>query len=413
MTHSSSPKNCIARLALEDGSIFTGRGFGAIVDSKGNPLTASGEVVFNTAMTGYQEALTDPSYAGQILTMTAPLIGNYGVNLEDMESEKVQVRGLVVRELSRVRSNFRSSRNLDDWLSENGVLGISGVDTRTLTRRLRISGSLRGVACADSTKDDAELLSMALSVPTMTGANWVKAISGSEKRAWNDGLGEWGTQGMLHAGRRWRVVALDCGAKRNILRHLVDRGCEVMILPPNSSAESIRALNPDGLFVSNGPGDPSAVEETVALLREIAGEIPTFGICLGHQLLCLALGGSTFKLKFGHRGINHPIKNIMTGRVEITSQNHGFAVDPESLQTASDSATVGGGCVATHLHLNDGTLAGFRHTELPIFAVQYHPEASPGPHDSAYLFDLFIRMMKTSRPIENSDLRAIAASAAV
>ena len=403
MTHTDSAKKCIARLALEDGSVFTGRGFGAVVDSGGNPTIASGEVVFNTAMSGYQEALTDPSYAGQILAMTAPLIGNYGVNLEDVESEKVQVGGFVVRELSRVRSNFRSSGNLDDWLFENSVLGLSGVDTRALTRRLRISGSLRGVVCADSTIGDVELIRMASNAPTMAGANWVQAVSGGEKRSWNDGLGEWGKRGVIHEGRRWRVVTLDCGAKRNILRHLVDRGCEVTILPPDSSAESIRALNPDGLFVSNGPGDPSAVDKTVAILREVAGKFPTFGICLGHQLLCLALGGSTYKLKFGHRGINHPVKNIMTGRVEITSQNHGFAVDPDSFPS-------NGECVATHFHLNDGTLAGFRHTRLPIFAVQYHPEASPGPHDSGYLFDLFIRMMETAKPIGESDLQAIAAS---
>lgn len=390
-----------ARLALEDGTVFHGRAFGATVDARGGPLTITGEVVFNTAMTGYQEALTDPSYAGQILTMTAPLIGNYGVNEEDMESRAVQAAAFVVRELSRVLSNHRATTDLSSWLARAGVPGIEGVDTRALTRRLRLEGAMRGVISADESLSDEQLVDLARRSPSMTGANLVTGVSATRPYGWSKGLGVWANltdeQSRDQPARRFRVVALDCGAKQNILRHLTERGCEVIVLPHDASADDIRQLKPDGLFVSNGPGDPAAVSATIATLREIAGEIPTFGICLGHQLLCLALGAKTYKLKFGHRGANQPVKNLLTGHVEITSQNHGFAVETESMEHAD--------CEPTHVNLNDGTLAGFRHRRKPIFAVQYHPEASPGPHDAAYLFDCFVMLMESRAPLSVEEMR--------
>ncbi len=393
-----------ARLALEDGSVFSGRGFGALVDQAGRPLTVSGEVVFNTAMTGYQEALTDPSYAGQILTMTAPLVGIYGVNTQDMESPRVQAAALVIRELSRTVSNYRATTSLSQWLRDNGVPGIEGVDTRALTRRLRTLGALRGVLSMDASLSDADLVERARNAPKMAGQNLACAVSPRQADSWSEGLGEWTTftAGSGH-GEGLHVVALDCGAKRNILRNLTQRGCRVTIVPWDVTPESITALKPDGLFVSNGPGDPETVEQTINTLRALAGEIPTFGICLGHQLLCLALGARTYKLKFGHRGANQPVKNLLTGRVEITSQNHGFAVDADS------AAAVG--LEATHIHLNDRTLAGFRHAARPIFAVQYHPEASPGPHDSGYLFDCFIEMMRSKTAISAEQMKAAMAQA--
>jgi carbamoyl-phosphate synthase small subunit len=377
-----------ARLVLEDGAVFRGRAFGAC----GDPRTSTGEVVFNTAMTGYQEALTDPSYAGQILTMTATQIGNYGVCPEDVESRRPHVTGFVVRELSRVRSNQRSTEDLDTWLAGAGVLGIEGIDTRALVRRLRIDGAMRGVLTCDPKPSDESLVEMARGIETMAGRNLAQVVSADRPEGWDEGLGEWATAAQAPDQPRFKVVALDCGAKRNIYRHLTERGCVVEILPHDADAEAIRSRSADGLFISNGPGDPAAVEETVATLREVAGEIPTFGICLGHQLLALALGASTFKLKFGHRGANQPVRNLLTGRVEITSQNHGFCVDPASLQAA--------GCEVTHIHLNDETVAGFRHRSRPIFAVQHHPEASPGPHDASYLFDCFIEMMRTQQPLD-------------
>ena len=390
-----------ARLALEDGTIFRGRAFGATADASGRLPTITGEVVFNTAMTGYQEALTDPSYAGQILTMTAPLIGNYGVNEEDMESKAVQVAGFVVRELSRVMSNHRATVDLSAWLAKAGVPGIEGLDTRALTRRLRLEGAMRGVMSTDASLTNAQLVDLARSSPSMAGANLVTGVSASKPYGWNENLGVWaGMTDEMPRGshdRKRRVVAIDCGAKHNILRHLTERGCEVMVVPHDATAADIRKLKPDGLFVSNGPGDPAAVDATIAALREIAGEVPTFGICLGHQLLCLALGAKTYKLKFGHRGANQPVKNLLTGHVEITSQNHGFAVETESMAHAD--------CEPTHLNLNDETLAGFRHRSKPIFAVQYHPEASPGPHDAAYLFDCFVLMMESRQPLTAEQMR--------
>ena len=393
----TAPSRPVARLALEDGSVFSGIAFGAC----DKPLSSTGEVVFNTAMTGYQEALTDPSYSGQILAMTAPMIGNYGINAEDVESAKPHVAGFVIRELSRVASNYRANIDLSAWLAKHGVLGIEGIDTRALVRKLRTGGSMRGVISCDprTRKNDAELVNDARNSPVMTGQNLAASVSPRRESDWTEDLGEWtaGNSNGASEGKRFRVLALDCGAKRNIYRHLTDRGCEVHVVPHDLSAKQIRELKPDGLFISNGPGDPEAVTNTVNALRDVAGEVPTFGICLGHQLLALALGARTYKLKFGHRGANQPVRNVLTGRVEITSQNHGFCVDPESLK--------GLGCEVTHLHMNDQTVAGFRHTSKPIFCVQYHPEASPGPHDSSYLFDCFVETMRTGRPLDAAAMK--------
>ena len=379
-----------ARLALEDGTVFHGSGFGACSPSN----MALGEVVFTTAMCGYQEALSDPSFSGQILVMTPTEIGNYGVNEEDVESGKPQVAGFVIRELSGMHSNYRATKNLSEWLAAHGVPGIFGIDTRALVRKLRTQGALRGVISGDPKLSDEQLVAKAKSIPSMAGQNLAACVSPKSQGTWTQTLGAWADasgDGKSSGAKRFKVAALDCGAKRNIYRHLAQRGCEVLTLPHNASAADIRALKPDGLFISNGPGDPAAVAATVATLREIAGEIPTFGICLGHQLLALSLGATTWKLKFGHRGANQPVRNILTGRVEITSQNHGFCVDEDSLRAA--------GGEPTHIHLNDATLAGFRHTTKPIFCVQYHPEASPGPHESAYLFDCFIDIMRTRAPV--------------
>ncbi len=346
--------------------------------------------------------MTDPSYAGQILVMTAPMMGNYGVNPEDMESAGIQAAGLAIRELSRVPSNYRATTDLSAWMNSGGVPGIEGIDTRALTRRLRTQGVMRGVLSSDGSISDEELVRLAKASPSMEGLNLVKDVSPHEAYAWSEGLGDWAQEHAHGQGRKLRVAAIDCGAKRNILRNLTQRGCEVVSVPFDASVADIRALNPDGLFVSNGPGDPATVAQTIATLRNLLGidnashAIPTFGICLGHQLLCLAMGGKTYKLKFGHRGANQPVKNLLTGRVEITSQNHGFAVDSESISAA--------GAEATHINLNDGTLAGFRHCTRPVFAVQYHPEASPGPHDASYLFDCFVRMMETGRPLSVDEI---------
>ena len=379
MTQSTDRPTC--KLALEDGCVFTGRAFG-------RPGTAEGEVVFNTSMTGYQEILTDPSYAGQIVTMTYPHIGNVGVNERDAESAGgPKVKGFVIKSLSPVASNWRSESTLHDYLSRHGILGIEGIDTRALVRRLRTAGAMRGVISTELT-DDAELVGRARNAASMAGANWVEAVKPEARYDWDTGRGDWSTAGMKD-GSGLHVVALDCGAKHNILRHLADRGVRVTVLPADADAETILACEPDGLFVSNGPGDPAAVERTVETLRQMMDRrLPTFGICLGHQLLSRAIGAKTFKLKFGHRGGNQPVQDLETGKVEITSQNHGFAVTRESLEAA--------GGVVTHLHLNDDTVSGFRHSTLPVFAVQYHPEASPGPHDSAYLFDRFVESMRSS-----------------
>src|SRR5579862_2219732 len=382
----------IAKLALEDGTVFTGRGFGHVGSSEG-------EVVFNTSMTGYQEILTDPSYKGQIVTMTYPLIGNYGINRQDVESRQPHVAGFIVKELPPIYSNYRASMSLDEYLKQNGIVGIEGIDTRALTRKLRIGGAMRGILSSEIL-DDAKLVDRARHAAQMRGADWVQAVKATGCSEWTEDQGEWNV-GPVERGDGLHVVALDCGAKSNILRHMVERGIRVTVLPPETSAEEILKHKPDGLFVSNGPGDPAVLDYAVKPIQGALGKVPIFGICLGHQLLGRAIGATTYKLKFGHRGGNQPVKNLDTGRVEITSQNHGFAVDRQSLESK--------GGIVTHINLNDNTVEGFRHKELPVFCVQYHPEASPGPHDAAYLFDAFMEMMKTKKPVTGERLKELQA----
>ena len=370
------------KLVLEDGLVLTGTCFGA-------EGSVEAEVVFNTSMTGYQEVLTDPSYAGQIVTMTYPLIGNYGVNAEDIESHdgKVQVRGFVVRELSPVASNFRSQQSLGEYLSSAGVMGISGVDTRGLTRHIRTAGAMNG-AMSTEMLDDAKLVRRAKAAAGMLGADLVKAVTPKAAYEWTDGYASEFAQAQREHGRKtYNVVAIDCVAKMNILRNLVECGCSVTVVPATASAEEILRRKPDGVFVSNGPGDPAPVTYAIETLKGLIGKVPVFGICLGHQLLALALGAKTYKLKFGHRGTNHPVRNEATGKVEITSQNHGFAVEADSLAAC--------GAAITHINLNDRTVEGFTTADRALFSVQYHPEASPGPHDATYLFDCFRDMMET------------------
>ena len=380
-----------AKLALENGIVFEGEGFGS-------PGEVTGEVVFNTSMTGYQEIFTDPSYCGQIVTLTYPLIGNYGINGEDLESGRPQVSGVIVRESSSVFSNFRAQMSLSDWLAEHGVIAIEGLDTRMLTRMLRTDGALRGVI-STTDADDASLIRKAAASPLMNGLDLATKVTCSRPYSWDEtdtppfALGR-NSAAPEGSAPRFKVVAYDYGIKRNILRRLVLYGCVVTVVPAGFPAADVLAMKPDGVFLSNGPGDPAAVGVAIRNINSLAGKIPIFGICLGHQLLALALGGKTYKLKFGHRGGNHPVKNLLTGKIEIPSQNHGFAVDPASLDPSAVEIT--------HVNLYDQTNEGFRHRELPLFSVQYHPEASPGPHDSDYLFADFISMMKSGAPARGS-----------
>ena len=379
------PTSPLAKLALEDGTIFTGTAFGA-------PAANAGEVCFNTSLSGYQEILTDPSYKGQIVTMTYPQIGNYGIaNEADYESARPQVEGFIIKELSPIASNFRSVESLHEYLLRYNVPGIAGIDTRALVRKLRIQGAMKGVICTDPAlvNDDAELVRRANAWPGLVGIDLVKVVSPEKPYTWDHAKGEWAQPLDHHEKPSCHVVAVDCGLKRNILRNLTQSGCRVTVVPAATTAEEILALKPDGVFVSNGPGDPEPIHYVQDALKKLIGKKPIFGICLGHQLLGLAMGATTYKLKFGHRGGNQPVRNTDTGKVEITSQNHGFAVDPASLKKH--------GGEPTHINLNDNTLEGYRHASEPVFAVQYHPEASPGPHDATYLFDCFRDMIKSGK----------------
>ena len=359
-----------AILYLEDGALFRGRTLKETGET-------TGEAVFNTAMSGYQEILTDPSYTGQIVVMTYPLIGNTGVNDDDKESDKIHVKGFVVKEFCRRHSNWRATGSLGDYLDANKIIAIEGVDTRALTRHLRLSGAMKAVI---STEDfDPQSLKQKLSaVPSMEGADLVKDVTTAKKYVWK-----------AKGPRRYKIAAIDCGIKWNILRIFADLGCEVHVFPAMATVQDIMSVKPDGLFLSNGPGDPAAVTYVINSVKECVGKLPVFGICLGNQILGLALGGKTYKLKFGHHGANHPVKDLESGRTGITSQNHGFAVDVKS----PDPADV----EVIHTNLNDHSIEGIKHKRYPVFAIQYHPEAAPGPHDAQYLFKQFIDMVEHSK----------------
>lgn len=374
-----------AKLVLENGQVYTGRAFGAI------DREALGEVVFNTSITGYQEILTDPSYYGQILTFTYPHQGNVGANPFDLESNKAWAAGMIVRELSRIPSNWRSEWSLEDWMRDQGILGIEGIDTRMLVRTLREQGAMRGIISAIE-PDEAKLLERARGIQSMKGSDLTQFVTTKERYEWTSR----DKSGYLldpiedcSNGPQFHVAVLDFGVKHNILERLAAYSCRLTVLPATTSAEEILALDPDGIFLSNGPGDPDAVSYAIETLKTLMGKKPIFGICLGHQLLALALGGTTYKLKFGHRGANHPVQQTANGANEITSQNHGFAVDLDSMQ--------GLPVELTHINLNDRTVEGFRHKEFPLFCVQYHPEAGPGPHDADYLFRQFVQMMSEEK----------------
>jgi carbamoyl-phosphate synthase small subunit len=374
-----------AKLALEDGTVFAGASIGAHGE-------VDGEVCFNTSMTGYQEILTDPSYRGQIVTMTYPQIGNYGVNDADVESARPHLAGFVVREHSRVESNFRSAGSLSDFLKQWGVVAIESIDTRALVRRLRSQGAMRGVL-STTDFDDASLVAKAKASPGLVGRDLVREVIPESARQWDERLSEWTLLNEPRAGtspppaptKPLHVVALDYGMKWNIPRHLADQGCQVTILPGTVSFKEVLDHAPDGVFLSNGPGDPEPLEYAIKTIQGLLGQKPVFGICLGHQLLSLACGAKTFKLKFGHRGANHPVQRASDGLVEITSQNHGFAVDEDTLPSCLE---------VTHRSLNDRTIEGVAHRDVPAFSVQYHPEASAGPHDSHYLFGHFLDAMR-------------------
>jgi len=381
-----------ATLALEDGRVWKGRGFGAEAE-------VVGEVVFNTSMTGYQEILTDPSYCGQIVTMTYPLIGNYGVNDEDPESRRVFAEGFIVRELSRAYSNWRSSESLDQYLKSAAIPGISDIDTRSLVRHIRERGSMRGCLSTKQTSEQS-VIELARKAPEMIGLDLASVVTCKEPYEWTDDQASaYGSPVLLHpregkrkeggnGAPRFHVVAYDFGLKYNSLRNLAALDCRVTVVPAHTSAEDVIALKPDGVWLSNGPGDPEPLTGVVANLKKLIDRYPIFGICLGHQLMGLAFGGRTYKLPFGHHGGNQPVKDLTTGRVEITAQNHGFAVDADSLPAD---------CEITHINLNDNTVEGLRHKSLPVYSVQYHPEAGPGPHDPSYLFDRFVEMMEQNR----------------
>jgi carbamoyl-phosphate synthase small subunit len=370
---------------MEDGTVYRGFGFGAATDG-------AGEIVFNTAITGYQEVLTDPSYRGQIVTMTAPEIGNVGVNPVDFESDRPWCAGFVVRELSPLVSNWRASGSLHALLADHGVAGISGIDTRAVTRRIRLSGAQRAVITR-AVGDAAGAVERARKHPSLEGRDLVREVTAAAGYEWNEPVWAGPNAAVSATGRppeappeRFHVVAYDYGIKRGILRRLRSSGCRVSVVPATTPAREALAMKPDGVFLSNGPGDPAAVGYAVEAARELTrSKLPVFGICLGHQILGLALGGKTYKLKFGHHGANHPVMDLGTRKVEITSQNHGFAVDVDSMQ---------GRAVLSHVSLNDKTVEGMRHGELPVFSVQYHPEASPGPNDANYLFDRFCTLMQ-------------------
>jgi carbamoyl-phosphate synthase small subunit len=372
-----------AVLALEDGTVFEGTSFGA-------PVQRTGEVVFNTAITGYQEIFTDPSYTGQIVVLTNPQIGNYGSNAADSESQSPFIEGLVVREISPVASNWRSDDKAEHFLASYGIPVIADIDTRRLVRLLRDRGAMRGIIAVGQ-HDRAQLVEQARNAPSMTGLNLVSKVSTAHSYQWTQGIEPVSSSDRRPASEqeRFHVVAYDYGIKRNILRHLVQIGSRVTVVPADTSAEDLLSLKPDGVFLSNGPGDPEPLEHQSSQVKKLVGKAPIFGICLGHQILGLALGGKTYKLKFGHHGANHPVLNKRTGKVEITSQNHGFAVDPDSLRDSEIELT--------HINLNDQTVEGFRHRSEPVFCVQYHPEAAPGPHDSHYLFQDFAELMKEAQ----------------